>query len=80
MRVRISRAALLVKVTASRDQGARCSTWISQAMRCTRTRVLPLPAPANTSRLPPVAVTASRWGSLRGARMWDMSSMAPFYS
>jgi len=42
--------------------------------------LLPLPAPANTSRLPPVAVIASRWGSLRGARMWDMSSMPSFYS
>jgi hypothetical protein len=52
MRPRISRAALLVKVTARIDQGENCSTWISQAMRCTSTRVLPEPAPASTSMLP----------------------------
>jgi hypothetical protein len=50
--VRISRAALLVKVTARMPQGDSPSTWISHAMRCTSTRVLPDPAPARTSVLP----------------------------
>jgi hypothetical protein len=49
MRPRISRAALLVKVTASSPCGDRPSARISQAMRCTSTRVLPEPAPASTS-------------------------------
>ena len=46
MRPRISAAALFVKVTASTPSGETFSTWINHAMRCTRTRVLPLPAPA----------------------------------
>ena len=49
MRRRISAAALLVKVTARMLCGEAPSTWISQATRCTSTRVLPLPAPASTS-------------------------------
>jgi hypothetical protein len=43
MRPRISRAALLVKVTARIEWGENCSARISQAMRCTSTRVLPEP-------------------------------------
>ena len=46
MRLRISAAALLVKVTARMLCGEAPSTWISHATRCTSTRVLPLPAPA----------------------------------
>ena len=44
-------AALLVKVTAMMEKGEQRSTCISQAIRCTSTRVLPEPAPASTSRL-----------------------------
>ena len=56
----ISRAALLVKVTASICQGAArpvASRWPS---RVVSTRVLPVPAPASTSTGPSVASTASR--------------------
>ncbi len=49
MRASISRAALLVKVTASMPPGPTCPVWISQAMRVVSTRVLPLPAPARIS-------------------------------
>ena len=49
MRLRISAAALLVKVTARMLFGEAPSTWMSHATRCTSTRVLPLPAPASTS-------------------------------
>ena len=45
-------AALLVKVTARMLFGEAPSTWISQATRCTSTRVLPLPAPASTRAAP----------------------------
>ncbi len=65
MRWRISAAALLVKVTAMMEYGEQFSTVSSQAMRCTSTRVLPLPAPASTSRLLRGAATASRCLSLR---------------
>ncbi len=76
MRCCISRAALLVKVTARIDQGEAPSTCTSQAMRCTSTRVLPLPAPASTRRLPGGAVTASRWASFSPSRMWEISIAA----
>ena len=60
MRSFISRAALLVKVTAR--------IWLGQARRVARiwarrvvsTRVLPVPAPASTSTGPSSASTASR--------------------
>ena len=68
-RARISAAALLVNVTASTLLGGAPSASTSQAMRCTSTRVLPLPAPATTSKLPTGAVTASRWRSFRPSRM-----------
>src|SRR6266567_4009909 len=38
-------------------------------MRCARTRVLPLPAPARTRRGPSPWVTASFCGGLSGSRM-----------
>jgi hypothetical protein len=60
MRLRISAAALLVKVTARMLLGDAPSTWISQATRCTNTRVLPLPAPANTMAAPSGEATACR--------------------
>ncbi len=65
MRWRISAAALLVKVTARILWGDKCCSWINQAMRCTSTRVLPLPAPANTSRRSAPEVTACAWALLR---------------
>ena len=43
------RAALFVNVTASMPAARRRSSRMTQAMRCTSTRVLPLPAPASTS-------------------------------
>ena len=73
MRRRISRAALLVKVTASTALGETPSARISQAIRCTRTRVLPEPAPASTRRLPGSAATASRCAALRSAKISDTS-------
>src|ERR1700722_10424443 len=55
MRLRISAAALLVKVTARMLFGDAPSTWINHATRCTNTRVLPLPA-----RAPPFALDHPR--------------------
>ena len=58
MRSFISRAALLVKVTAKiRAEGTPFS--ISRAIRCVMTRVLPEPAPAKMSMGPPAHSTAS---------------------
>ena len=65
MRERISLAALLVKVTASMHCAAKPSTCICHAIRCTNTRVLPLPAPAKTNRAFEGAVTACRWLSFK---------------
>ena len=48
-RANISRAALLVKVTASIPAGDTAPLFSSQAMRVVSTRVLPLPAPARIS-------------------------------
>ena len=67
-RSRISRAALLVKVTAS--------TWLGKARRVIRiwakrvvsTRVLPVPAPASTSSGPSTVSTASRCSGFSLAR------------
>ena len=47
-RVAISLAALLVKVTANTALGLTLSVASSHAMRVVKTRVFPLPAPANT--------------------------------
>ena len=60
----ISAAAGDENVSASTSSGAApCST--SQAKRVVTVRVLPLPAPAITSRGPPGCVTASRWERFR---------------
>ena len=67
-RSRISRAALLVKVTAK--------IWLGQARRLNRmwpsrvisTRVLPVPAPASTSTGPSSFSAASRWAWFNSAR------------
>src|SRR5215471_11880790 len=80
MRERISPAALLVKVTASTPCGEAPSAWMSQAMRCVSTRVLPLPAPASTSTGPTGAVTAARCASFSGLRIGDKSMGAAFYT
>ena len=69
MRPRISRLALLVKVTASTASGDSSQRRTSHAMRRVSTRVLPLPAPASTSSGPGGAVTASRWASLSESKM-----------
>src|SRR5579859_252144 len=68
MRKSISRAALLVKVTASRPCGLTCPVWISQAMRVVSTRVLPEPAPARISADWWGSVTASSCCGLRPSR------------
>jgi len=68
-RLRISLAALLVKVTAITANGDTPSTCINQAMRCTSTRVLPLPAPARINKGPGAAVTASRCASFKSSNM-----------
>src|ERR1700730_406855 len=67
-RLRISRAALLVNVTARISPGSARPCWISQAIRCVSTRVLPLPAPAKISNGPSSAVTAARCGGFSPAK------------
>ena len=67
-RSRISRAALLVKVTASTCHGRAKPEARMCAMRVVRTRVLPVPAPASTSSGPSVVRTASAWLSFSPAR------------
>jgi hypothetical protein len=57
--------------------GREPSARISQAMRCTSTRVLPEPAPASTSMLPLSAATASRCASLRPGENIDMGRPSP---
>ncbi|MNC88572.1 hypothetical protein D3C83_43990 [compost metagenome] len=75
MRVNISFAALLVKVTATKPCGLTCPVWMSHAMRVVSTRVLPLPAPASTSADWWGSVTASSCCSLSPARkLGDMRS------
>ena len=64
----ISRAALLVKVTARMSNGRAFAVAIRWAMRVVSTRVLPVPAPASTSTGPSVASTAWRCSGLRPAR------------
>src|SRR5579859_994485 len=64
-RSNISRAALLVNVTASSPCGLSCPVWISQAMRVVSTRVLPEPAPARIKADRCGSVTASSCCGLR---------------
>src|ERR1700693_5302689 len=64
----ISRAALLVNVTASTDSGLAWPVPSSQAIRVVSTRVLPLPAPARISAEPCGRVTAASCSGLRLAR------------
>ena len=68
MRVRISRAALFVKVTARISDGFALPVATRWAMRQVSTRVLPLPAPAKMSSGPSGASTARRCCSLRPSR------------
>src|SRR5436190_17732015 len=70
-RVSISRAALLVKVTARTPAGATRPPLISQAMRVVSTRVLPLPAPARMSACSSGRVTAASCSGLRCSRCSD---------
>ena len=67
-RSRISRAALLVKVTARIWLGQALRVAIRWASRAVSAAVLPVPAPASTSTGPSVVSTASRCGGLRPAR------------
>jgi len=67
MRVRISPAALLVKVTAKIRCAATPCCVIRCAIRAVSTRVLPDPAPASTSNGPAGYSTASRWAGLSGS-------------
>ncbi len=69
MRARISAAALFVNVTARMPFGSACPVSRYHAIRCTSTRVLPLPAPASTSACGAATVTAARWASLSESRM-----------
>ena len=64
---------MLVKVTAMISRFITFSTAMSQAILLTSTRVLPEPAPANTSRLVRSAVTASLWRSLRDSTTFSRS-------
>src|ERR1019366_1361717 len=67
-RSRISRAALLVKVTASTADGGAWRVVRMCAMRWVMTRVLPLPAPARISKGPSMWLTASRCCALSPLR------------
>ena len=67
-RSRISPAALLVKVTARIAHPGTRWAVIRWAMRWVMTRVLPLPAPARTSRGPSACSTASRWRGFSPSR------------
>src|SRR5215471_12420235 len=68
MRVSISFAALLVKVTARMPPGLTLPVWISHAIRVVRTRVLPEPAPARISADWSGRVTAASCWGLRFSR------------
>ena len=63
----ISRAALLVKVTARTCQGVARPVARMRASRTVSTRVLPVPAPARTRTGPSSASAAWRWDSLSRA-------------
>lgn len=67
MRSFISRAALLVKVSARIEEGdtPSANNW---AIRYVSTRVFPDPAPAMMSDGPCVLMTASRWALFRFSR------------
>ncbi len=64
MRCCISRAALLVKVTARISDGHARRVKMMCARRLVSARVLPVPAPARSSTGPSVVSTASRWAGL----------------
>ncbi len=66
-RLRISSAALLVKVMARISNGEMCRSVTSQATRWVSTRVLPEPAPAMMSSGPSGWVTASACTGFRPA-------------
>src|SRR3954469_22000672 len=70
-RVSISRAALLVNVTASTWAGVTRPPLTSQAMRVVSTRVFPLPAPARMSACSSGRVTAASCSGLRCSRCND---------
>ena len=72
-RVSISRAALLVKVTASTPAGLTCPDSIRWAMRVVSTRVLPLPAPARMRADSRGRVTALSCSGLRPETRRDMN-------
>ena len=72
---RISCAALFVNVTARMECGDAPCVWMTQAMRCVSTRVLPEPAPASTSTGPTGAVTAARCASFSESRIGERSFM-----
>ncbi len=67
-RSRISRAALLVKVTARTWLGKARLVSRIWAKRVVSTRVLPVPAPASTSSGPSTVSTAARCSAFRRAR------------
>ena len=67
MRSFISRAALLVKVTARICEPRARPVHRMWAMRVVSTRVLPVPAPASTSTGPSSASTAARCSGLRSS-------------
>ena len=73
---RISRAALLVKVTARIAQGLIPRSLTMYAMRWVMVPVLPLPAPASMRRGPTTVVAASRCCLLSLSRYSGMD--APF--
>ncbi len=64
----ISRAALLVKVTARMSKGRARPVAIRWAMRVVSTRVLPVPAPASTKTGPSVVSTARRCSGFSPSR------------
>jgi hypothetical protein len=64
----ISRAALLVKVTARISFGCARPVFSRCAKRAVSARVLPVPAPASTSTGPSSASTAARWSGLSASR------------
>src|SRR5689334_18401325 len=75
-RVSISRAALLVKVTARMPPGLACPDSMRWAMRVVSTRVLPLPAPARMRADSRGRVTAWCCWGLRPETRRDMRTEA----
>ena len=67
-RSRISRAALLVKVTARISLGCALPVASRCAMRAVSALVLPVPAPASTSTAPSVVSTACRCAGFSPSR------------